>query len=107
MLRASLSKNGPRSGLSRAASSVGGGGDRRDFSAGVDGEFLFLNVDDEEGEGVFLGPGDDRFLGFWGVDCCDWGRIWGFELEGTVISSGGASVGVTRPGIATEILGFR
>ncbi|ONK69160.1 uncharacterized protein A4U43_C05F19970 [Asparagus officinalis] len=107
----SVSKSGPRSRRCTQSppQSVGGGRatPSRACSAGVDGELLFLNVDDVEGEGVFLGPGDDRFLGFWGFDCWDWGRIWGFELEGTVISSGGASVGVTRPGIATEIVGFR
>lgn len=78
--RASLRRNGPRSGLSREASERGG----------VSGVAFFLEREGE-GEGAFLGSGDGD------------GLLW---LSGTDTRSGAASGGVfteTRPGMVEGV----
>lgn len=84
--RASLRRNGPRSGLSREASDRAG-------LVGVSGVF-FLDREEGEGDGGFLGSDEgDGVLMFTGSDL--WVGVSGMEIR-----SGGASGGVfTRPGM--------
>lgn len=98
MSRASLRRNGPRSGLSRAASEFGLSG----------GGFLGENLDrDGDGEGGRLGSGEAGLefeTEYTSSDLC-WVGVWAWAwvgVPGTEIRSGGVSGGVlteTRPGI--------
>ena len=98
MSRAGLRRNGPRSGLSRAASECGLSG----------GGFLGENLDrDGDGEGGRLGSGEAGLefeTEFTGSDL-RWVGVWAWAwvgVSGTEIRSGGVSGGVlteTRPGI--------
>lgn len=92
MSRATLRRNGPRSGLSSEAS------ERRVLLlVGVSGVF-FLEREDGEGEGGFLGSGD----GEGGVLAES--DLWG-GVSGTVIRGGGPP-GETRPGMVSFGLGW-
>ena len=92
MSRASLRRNGPRSGLSSAESECGLSG----------GGFLGENLEREgEGEGGRLGRGEAG-LELEITDSDLWGWVW-VGVSGTEIRSGGASGGVlteTKPGIS-------
>ena len=94
MSRASLRRNGPRSGLSRAASESGLSG----------GGFLGENLDrDGDGEGGRLGSGEAGLefeTEFTGSDL-RWVGVWAWAwvgVSGTEIRSGGVLT-ETRPGI--------
>lgn len=97
MSRATLRRNGPRSGLSREAS------ERSVLLAAVVGVsgviFLGLEREEGEGEGGFLGSGDgDGVLALPGSD------LW-VGVSGRVIRGGGVSDGVfTRPGMVVNLM---
>ena len=84
MSRATLRRNGPRSGLSSEAS------ESKVLLFGVSGVF-FLEREEGEGEGGFLGSGD-------GV--LDGSDHW-VGVSGKVIRGGGPP-GETRPGMVNE-----
>lgn len=93
--RASLRRNGPRSGLSREASDKAGLG-------GVSGVFFLER--EGEGEGGFFGSGEGVLLRvlLLGSDLC----VWDVGVLGTEIRRVGASAGVfteTRPGMVCEL----
>ncbi|THU53476.1 hypothetical protein C4D60_Mb10t14830 [Musa balbisiana] len=125
--RANFSRNGPRSGLSSAVSSITAGRSRSALPAalaaepGLSRERRRLPAEEDPrsadltreepgvGEGVFLGPGDATLGSRGGSGSSAVRRIWEAPSSGTSTRSGGASGGATRPGIVAAAewnLGF-